>query len=662
MKRMLLFILIMGMGSAYSQSEGRDIRHLTLIEPESPVPVIVIGTEASASVQFAADELKTHLEQITGRKLMIQLDGDFKGESSYIAVGPGTLTAGIDTSNLGIEQYIIDVAPSGLAIVGASRPPILGKYARDRGTLYGVYDFLEQLGVRWYRPEPWGNHLPKKNTIEIPLGRKVHPEPHYEMRSGVGGGFCRYRPTTLAQRDRLTLWAVRNRLNWSEASDDPKYGGRVFFTFHHAYDQLIPPEEYFDKHPEYYAMVDGKRTVADKLKPYPHFQLCLGNPELQETFAQEVLRLIENKPYLDSISVEPNDSGKTWCECSLCKAMDDPENPNVMSNRVCKFNNMVARKVAEKYPDKRLHWLAYSAHTAVPTRVDALEPNTIIQMATINEWGNYSQKLLDDSASWNKRFLEALRGWSELKPSCIMTYEYWSGYGWPGPFPVTRMIADRIRNYRQFKVRGIYCEGHGHWGPQGLTKYMFAKLIWNPELDLDKELDLFYRNYYGPAAKPLKSYHEALMDAFEKQRPSVFSGGRGMHLIFTPGLISELEGYVKKARAAVQGNSLYERRLEGVLVGYEIGRRVCDILQTKKTDSEASIVQTGRGSYLKSKKTARKLKDLKSYILSFADSEDVVIDVRLSDPQGAGMSYLEKDILENAAFFYLHEDRLLEDF
>src|SRR6185295_12102018 len=110
----------------------------------------------------------------------------------------------------------------------------------------------------------------------------------------------------------------------------------------------------------------------------------------------------------------------------------------------------------------------------------------------------------------------------------IYTYEYWSGYGWPGPLPLVHTMADRIRQYRPLNVRGIYNETHPSWGPQGLELYMFGKLIWNPDLDVRAELDLYYRNYYGPAEKPMKAYHEGLTKALAESTTPVYSGGRGM--------------------------------------------------------------------------------------------------------------------------------------
>jgi hypothetical protein len=56
---------------------------------------------------------------------------------------------------LGPEGFVLDVSPRGVRILGG------GKF----GTAYGVYEFLERLGVRWLFPGPWGEVVPQQATI-----------------------------------------------------------------------------------------------------------------------------------------------------------------------------------------------------------------------------------------------------------------------------------------------------------------------------------------------------------------------------------------------------------------------------------------------------------------------------------------------------------------
>ncbi len=634
---------------------------LTLIEPDAEPPDIYVGLRASPAEKFAARELRDYLGRITGRDLRVRFDYWLRGEPTtpWIAVGHSDLTGDIDTSALGTEQFIIEVTPDHLSIVGARD--------RQRGVLYGVYEVLDRLGVRWYRPEPWGEHVPRLDRIELPLGMEISPLPDYEYRSVIGGGFTRMGEHTLRQTQWGHRWAVRNRLNGSDPGGDPRHGGRFTPQFYHTYYTLVPVEEYFDEHPEYFCLYEGERRrhrPNARLRPGnpTGLQLCLGNPELQELVAQKIIAQARRCPDLagTTFSVTPNDACP-FCECAACRAMDDPEHPDLMSNRVCAFTNIIARRLAADVPGARVSLNAYSTWTDPPTIVDRLEPNVVIHIALINNWVDYTKTLEEAAPNWNHRALESFRRWHELGAAAVMTYEYWYGYGWPGPLPLTRTIADRLDHYRAYAVTGVYNDSTPHWGPQGLELYMGSRLLWDPDLDVDAELRLYYRNYYGPAAEPMQAYHEALMDAFDAHPYPVFSGGRGVHFMFTPTLIETLGGHMARARAAVEGQPLYERRLAGVYAGYEFARRVCEILRTKKREGTrvgVAGVFAGRGFYLQSDAAERQFNELVGWVRSMR-GEDASFDIPPDPPY---LSYLEDDLLKNAALSFMDEAQLLADF
>jgi hypothetical protein len=595
-------LLLIGLFTAATTVLAKPDSVCTVIDPHNPVPTIVIGANCTKSEKFAAEELADHLQQISGRKLEIVDDSqEVPKDKKIIAIGKSKLTENYDLSSLGVEQYIIDVQPERVVILGGREEPIVGAdgalYVRDRGTLYGVYDLLEQLGVRWYRPEAWGTYVPSLTTIELPLGNTTSAAPAYVLRSGLTAFQREHKlPEMKAAAE---LWSARNRS--TDTGSDPRYGGRPYYKYSHSYPDLFPPDKYFKEHPEYYALRDGKRDSSRG------FNLCLGNPELQKVFAEKIIALAKAHPEWDSFALEPSDGGGKACQCPLCKAMDDPKHPDNESNRLAVFNDIIARQVAAEIPGGKVAWLAYSDHTEVPTVIDRLEPNTIVMPCSINGWGHYSKKLSDPD---NANFLKVLQGWYALHPAALMTWEYWSGYGWPGPLPLTRTMADRLRNYRQYNVTGVQNETHPQWGPQGLDLYMYAKLVWNPDLDVDHELELYYQNYYGPAAKPMKAYHETLMNEVEKH--DVSSGGRGMQKMMTPELIETLGQPLKEAQELVKGQPLYERRLAGVAAGYEFCKRISQIKELKQAKQETQAEQA--------------FQDLKQYLQGFQEG-DAIFDI-----------------------------------
>jgi hypothetical protein len=159
----------------------------------------------------------------------------------------------------------------------------------------------------------------------------------------------------------------------------------------------------------------------------------------------------------------------------------------------------------------------------------------------------------------------------------------------------------------------------------------------------------------------MKAYHEALMNALERHPHPVHSGGRGMRLVFTPRLVARLGDHMARAQELVKGQPLYERRLRGVLAGYEFARRVCEILKLKKrTGKEVEMPGwPGRGYYLQSAPAEEAYEELIQWVRS-SSSGDAVFDVVPDPPY---LWYLKEDTLENAPFGFLgRESTLLKEF
>ena len=682
-----LIITVAGMAKAET---------MPLISPDKPEPVIIIGAEASPSENYAAHEMAEYLGKITGRKIKTFDDMRLPQGRTIIAIGKSKLTESIDTSGLNCEQFITDVQPDRVAIVGGRREAKPGQSARDNGTLYGVYEFLDKLGVRWYRPEPWGEFAPQMSTIELEIGRTVSPIPSYMLRSDVVGGLSHYwHQTTAEEKDLGVIWKVRNRLNlWDnslkgdgyfywypgmekklvsprDAELEAKLGGKEYYLWDHAFRYLVPPEKYFSSHPEYFALRSGKRDKSD---------LCLSNPELQKTVADNLIAKAKANPELSALSIEPPDCLGDTCECKLCKVMDLPLNTRVHgqgSNRIGKFCNLVAGLVDKKAPWVKLCWLGYSSHTSAPTNLTQLEPNTIVMIAPINQW-NYWTKTLKASSGTPFDMIKLLKEWSALKPSCLMMWEYYGGYAWPGPLPMTYSIADRWRTYRKLGIKGIANEGETSWGPQGLDRYMCVRLMWNPDMDVDKELDLYYKNYYGPAAEPMKAYHEALFKAFENTPYPIWSGGHGMHMLFTPALVKKLGKYMNEAQELVKGKPLYEKRLHGVWAGYEFARRVSEILVLKKnsgvpvssTDRVGDLAPeiarptfSGAGNYLQSDQAEKAYGDLIRWMRSVNKDEHIFYMIQDESlckiTEDAAKTIFPKGLFESTWMYYLPYDLLM---
>ncbi len=556
-------------------------------------PRIIISPSATNPEKFAARELATYLQKISGQEIVTEENHTVPTASSLIIVGQHPANADLQPEKLALEETIVDVRPGVVRLVGGKAGSITspdGKlHLYEWNTLYAVYNLLDEIGVRWYRPDPWGEHVPKLDTVTLPTGRRQH-KPIYKYRWGIQG-YRNAADETPAQKELAKIWAIRNRLNVQMATPpDMKFpsehGGTHWLNITHMYDTLFPVTTYFEKHPEYYALIDGKRRRDG--------QLCVSNPEVQRLTAEKVIAFSKNAPQFKTHSLEPLDND-LWCQCEGCKALDDPNLKTVwtditiewerpmgdvsLSNRIAAFGKIVANKVAESGQPINVLWLAYLTHTETPSLVSDLPKNVIIQPATFSSafsnpqdsYSDYSRDLFDPASKPNQKFVESLTGHGEL--ARMLTYEYWSGIAWVGPMPLIRTMKDRVQAYRQFPIDGIYSESHQHWGPQGIGLYFFTRLLWNPDLDIEKELDLYCKNYYGPAYQPMLEYHRLLEDAAHAGIPH-HSYGVGTHAIFTPEVVERMGKSINAAKALIGGQEPYKKRFEGVWAGYEYTRLV----------------------------------------------------------------------------------------
>ncbi len=639
---------------------------LTLIAPGQEPPVIVLGKDASEVEKHAAQELASHLEAISGQQPKILHEPEASGAGRWIAIGKTSLNAEDHAATLEPEQFLIDIRKEGVSILGGGEPPVrsaAGKtYLRERGTLYGVYTFLENLGVRWYRPEPWGWHIPKQETVKLRIGRTLSKPPTFGGRSVLTAG----------GRDPAALdrWAVRLKANVRiPPPREPQnaIGGWKLISLGHAHSaKIIRPEKYLKEHPDYFALINGQRgDTGSGRSP----QLCLGNPALQEEFARVVVDEATRNPQIEVIAVDPEDGtqlGRRMCSCPLCVAMDDPRHPEEMGNRVFEFTNLIARKVAQAAPHVKLGLYAYSKHTEAPTRVASVEPNVVIGLANINSWNDLSRNLHDPQSPQNRRFLDLVNRWKQVAKGPLWMREY-SPYGWPGPLPMYRLLQKRIQDYRDLGFQGMIWRNEPNLGPQALLVFFKAKLQWDADLDLPGELALYYRNYYGPAAAPMQAYHEAWMEALETSRisrpdgketedgagPGISSGGRGMHAVCTPGLMKRLGAFLDEAEAKARGEALYERRLKGDRAGYEFARRVSHIVSLKLTDGvEEKHPQIERFRYLNSAAATREWGALEAWLDEVRKDEDQMFGLRDDRPAAdfTALKYLRRDVLQNGRY------------
>ena len=80
-----------------------------------------------------------------------------------------------------------------------------------------------------------------------------------------------------------TVFSARMKGNGSLT---PEYGGAVrIVNFVHSFYKYLPPEKYFDAHPDWYSEINGKRK-------HEHAQLCLTNEAMIQELIKNLARVL----------------------------------------------------------------------------------------------------------------------------------------------------------------------------------------------------------------------------------------------------------------------------------------------------------------------------------------------------------------------------------
>jgi hypothetical protein len=437
---------------------------VTLVDQGKSSYTIRLPADAIPAEHRAAEELQTHLEQMSGARLPI--DAGARSPRIVLRHDPA----------LGPETFRLRTSGRDLLISGG----------RPRGLLYGAYTLLEKLGVRWYTSEV--RRIPRLPTIRLDPMEETQ-SPAFEYREPFF--------TEAFDRD----WAARNKTNGDHSLLDDSTGGKlVYYPFVHSFYQLLPPDKYFKDHPEYYSLIDGRRR-------WERGQLCLTNPEVLRLAVETVRGWIRRRPDASIYSVSQND-WEGWCECDNCRRVEQEEGGK-HSGPVLRFVNAVAAEIEKEHPEKLIDTLAYWYTEEPPARARPRR-NVRVRLCPIGVCQAHPYEKCPHSAY----FVQNLRAWSRITDQLYIWHYNTNFSHYLIPFPDFDELAADIPMYRRSGVKGLFMEGAYPKGGGGenaeLRSWVMARQLWNPAVNVDQAVSEFLDGVYGPAARAMRAYFDLL--------------------------------------------------------------------------------------------------------------------------------------------------------
>jgi hypothetical protein len=501
---------------------------------------IVCDPIATPSEQYAASEFQRLFRELTGVDL--PLTQASAAGSNAVFIGPGAVARSgqpTDRRALGEEALRIRIGPRVVCIDGG----------RPRGTLYGVYEFFEELcGVRFLTFDH--TYIPTNAaTRELPLGvRFLNPQ-------------FAFRWSYYGESSRHPEFAAQLRVN--TVSDDPRLGGRTGFRLvNHNVAYLVPPAKFGQEHPEYYALVGGRRKLEEG-GGGP--QLCMSNPDLVGVVVAAVLEEIRQNPTARNINIAQMDN-ESYCTCPSCAAIDAREQSH--AGATLAFVNAVAEQVEKTHPEVLISTFAY-LYTRQPPKTLKPRRNVMIQLCSIECCDFHA---IDDPACpLNRAFCADLAGWKKIARNVFIWHYNTNFKGYLLPFPNFRSIGPSVAYFAQNHGRGVFMQAAGNGFSTELSdlrNYVMARCLWKPGRDSWQEAEEFCRLHYAESAAPilayLKYYHEQVDQL--GSHPTCFPTESSLGI--TPESARRILAYFREALALAQSDAVRTRVEKASLCAY----------------------------------------------------------------------------------------------
>lgn len=526
-----------------------------LVRDGKPVAALVVPAKPTPTLQTAAAEITTYVSKITGASIPL---GPQPGLTSRVVLS-------VDRAALGREDaFRIVTEPGRVRLIGGG----------EMGVLYAAYAFLEDLGVRWLIPGEDGEVVPRRRTLSYPQ----------TDRTSAPAFGCRF---FYVRSEDASLWAVRNRVNGLFQQDFALAHGNGYYLppmvrSIHSFAHILPPSKYYEAHPEYYALLRGVR-VASSIR---RNQVCTCHPEVVGLLSKAIRGYFHQTPTARCFSIAPND-GYGWCQCRRCRTAQEqlcrgktwfhrPSEP-VVSDRLCLFANQVASRAVHDMPDKDLYMFAYVSYAEPP---ETVRPDPHVTHVVCHYVpACYAHPINTPGCPDNEIYKRILEGWSRISPQ-MMVYAYTDKSQWLGlPRPVVRPMAADVRFCHSLGVRKYIAQSSAsNWPQMASLYYVTAKLLWQPDRDVEELIREWNEGMYHAAAKEMMAWYDAV-EAVVAQSGGHYRGDPYLQApcVYRPGCFADAMSHLDRALALADSERVRER-VERVKAQFEYGAAGVDVI------------------------------------------------------------------------------------
>ncbi len=484
---------------------------------------VVAAKGAAPTVRFAAAEMTNYLSRVLGAAVPVSfapVDGKvniFLGENEW------SRAESLDPKPLVRDGFISAAKGGRVFLLGVDdarvnpRDTFTGRanlLKFERATLNAVYDFLERYAdVRFFFPGELGTVVPRKDSISVPDGvRNVEPVFTERYYSWWGVNKDGWYDKSVTVRE-MTAW------NWLQL----RYGSSRKQCCHgQRYFKYVP--RFAKSHPEWFCLRrDGKRHLEDGVPPeFGNGSKFCYTSAIREEIYQDAKAFLTGLPASSRglkgwgdncvsdrkgkyVDIMPED-GFMECHCEKCQAAYNKKEKSYATELIWGMTADIARRLKAEGVEGGVTQMAYWPYDRVPDF--ALPPNIDVMVAVTGPWATVMPER-------HALHMKMLRDWTAKLGHKVWIWTYTGKYRFSGAMPGIPQVSPRAyaRFYSEaapYIIGGYANTATDRFLFDALNVYTFAKLGWNPDLDVEALLDDWNTRLFGSARGEMKAIYDKL--------------------------------------------------------------------------------------------------------------------------------------------------------
>ena len=535
-------------------------RAAELVKDGKACSEIVVSEKADPATLQAAKDLQLHLKKISGAEVKIVTPGKAQLKN-LICVEESSVTkkAGYKMPVFKTSGYDIQSKGKLVILTGATAKfkPVRSIYAgalheqsrlfsgasetdeNDCGPMHAVSAFLEYLGVRFYAPYEDGTVIPRKKSVKIP-----------DFRETREAAFARriYQYEGMEKDPEGMMWFKRLKTG----SSLPPAGVLPLA----AVLKNDPPQDWIA------LRKNGEPQFTIEGCIYPRF----AHPGFQRECVKFIRKALDADPSMEYLELvlPVLRGGSDTRDYKAFNTRDRYPLP-VDSNIMAAFYNTVAAEVKKSHPGRILRCPSFRGNQppteqflkAVPDNLKMQPYSQGSVLYAIGGGKKYLDQLARLETAYGNRKMQQVEWWNEFSCSGTPRQGAWFMHS-----------LQEVRKEQRKSVAGLVMKAAAIPGQNRLAEvplthlmyYVNSKLLWDPELDMEKLLDEYCRLWFGPAADVMRNFFRFSEHVVSRNAPrsiSAFGQFREEDIPF----LFELLG---KAKAKTVAGTVYRRRVEAL--------------------------------------------------------------------------------------------------